>query len=44
MINDVKEVLYSEETLAQRVKELAQAIQADYADKELFSDWRFKRR
>lgn len=35
MINDVKEVLYSEETLAQRVKELAQAIQADYADKEL---------
>ncbi len=35
MINDVKEVLYSEETLALRVSELAKAIQADYEDKEL---------
>ncbi len=35
MINDVKEVLYSENDLALRVKELANAIQADYQDKEL---------
>lgn len=35
MINDVKEVLYSENDLALRVKELAEAIQSDYQDKEL---------
>lgn len=35
MINDVKEVLYSENDLAIRVKELADAIQSDYQDKEL---------
>lgn len=35
MINDVKEVLYSENDLALRVKELADAIQSDYRDKEL---------
>lgn len=35
MINDVKDVLYSENDLAARVKELADAIQSDYQDKEL---------
>lgn len=35
MINDVKEVLYSEAVLAERVNALAKAIQSDYQDKEL---------
>lgn len=35
MINDVKEVLYSEEDLALRVTELANVIQSDYQNKEL---------
>lgn len=35
MINDVKEVLYSEEALASRVSELAKAIESDYQGKEL---------
>lgn len=35
MINDVKEILYSEEVLLGRVIELAKAIEADYEGKEL---------
>lgn len=35
MINDVKEILYSAETLAKRVNELGKQIEADYAGKEL---------
>lgn len=35
MLEDIKEVLISEETLAKRVHELGQEISADYADKEI---------
>lgn len=35
MINDVKEILYSEEALSIRVSELAAAIENDYKGKEL---------
>lgn len=35
MINDVKEILYSEEALSIRVSELATAIENDYKGKEL---------
>lgn len=35
MINDIKEVLVSTETIAARVKELGEAISADYADKDI---------
>ncbi len=35
MINDVKEVLYSAETLAKRVNELGKQIEVDYAGKDL---------
>lgn len=35
MINDVKEILYSEAALSERVNELAQEIQSDYTGKEL---------
>ena len=35
MKNDVKSVLYSEKQLSEKVKELADRISSDYADKEL---------
>lgn len=35
MINDIKEILYSEEVLSERVNTLAKAIEADYLGKDL---------